>query len=209
MADARSVRMIDIEAATWHRVHAFDPATGKFGPTAFNDSGRGNARFSPLLDPATGAVIPTMYVAGHVRGAIAEVLLHDIPEPSTGFNYDWERDRTGNLCMSTIGLPGLKLANLTSTGLRAAGMSDAGLFQFAASTYPTTRALALAIWEQLPDVQGICWMSVRDNQSKALMLFGDRIDASVFTIIGGPSRIREYQEIVFGLLDELGCGLAP
>lgn len=90
--------------------------------------------------------------------AIAEILLRDVPEPSAGFLYDWERDRTSDLHVSAIVLPRLHLVNLTSTGLRAAGLRNAGLFDFPASAYPATRARALAIWQNLPKVQGLCLM---------------------------------------------------
>lgn len=76
MADSLPYRTLDRPAGTWYRVHSFDVSTGRFGPTVFNDSGKGNARFSPLFDPATNAVIPTMYAVSQPRGAIAEILLH-------------------------------------------------------------------------------------------------------------------------------------
>ncbi|MET0264688.1 MAG: RES domain-containing protein [Duganella sp.] len=122
MADPLPYRTRTFDAGAWYRVHAFDPVSGKYGPVAFNDSGRGNARFSPLHDPDTGKVIPTMYAANQQRGAIAEILLHDVPAPSAGFLYDWERDRSSALHISAISLPKLKLVNLTSTGLRAAAL---------------------------------------------------------------------------------------
>lgn len=209
MADPHLLRPIKVEAGAWNRVHPFDPVTGKYGPTAFNDSGSGNARFSPLYDPATGTVIPTMYLAQSPRGAITEVLLHDVPEPSSGYLYDWKRDKTSQLSMSIVSLPALKLANLTSTGLRAAGLTGAGLFDCAASVYPRTRALALGIWQVEPSMQGVCWMSVRDNQSMAVMLFEDRVLPAALSVVDGPTPIAEYQDAVYALLDELGCGLAP
>ncbi|WP_229261218.1 RES family NAD+ phosphorylase [Duganella levis] len=208
MAKALPYRTIQLAAGSWYRVHQFDAVSGAYGPTTFNDSGLGNARFSPLRDPATGNVIPTMYAVSQVRGALAEILLRDVPEPSAGFLYDWERDRASDLHLSAIRLPPLRVVNLTSTGLRAAGLHDAGLFAFAASSYPATRARALAVWEGIPDVQGLCWMSVRDNQSMAVMLFGDRLDPALLSVETGPAPIAAYQASVFALLDELGCGLA-
>lgn len=208
MADPLRYRTIKVAAANWYRVHPFDRASGLYGPVTFNDSGCGNARFSPLHDPATGVVIPTLYAASQIRGAIAEVLLHDVPEPSAGHLYDWERDRRSSLHLSTIALPELRLVNLTSTGLRAAGLLEAGLFESAASVYPGTRARALAVWKNMPDVQGLCWMSVRDNQSMVLMLFGDRVNPAAISSAASPTPIGSYQATVFALLDELGCGLA-
>lgn len=194
-------------AGRWFRVHEWDPATRRYGPTAFNDSGRGNARFSPLVDPATQRVIPTLYAARTVRGAIAEILLHDAPTPSTGYLHDWERDRQSRLHLSEITLAPLRLVNLTTTGLRAAGLHVADLFGTEKPDYPRTRDWALWIWRSLPQAQGLHWMSVRDNTCEAVMLFGDRLGASLLRPAGQPTPIARYERVVLQLLDEMGAGL--
>lgn len=194
----------------WYRVHRHDPLTGDYGPVQFNDTDRGSARFSPLVEPATGRVIPVIYAAATVDGAIAEIVLHDIPTPSTGHNHDWERDKAGSLHLSHIGidLAALQLVNLTTTGLKAAGLEVADLFGAQVSDYPRTRAWALHIWQTLPHAQGLYWMSVRDNTSPVLMLFGDRIHASVLSDLGNSLPIARYESNVLALLDGMGCGLA-
>jgi hypothetical protein len=194
-------------AGRWFRVHAWDQTTGRFEPTAFNDSGQGDARFSPLLDPASGHVIPTLYAARTPRGAIAEIVLHDAPMPSAGYLHDWERDKASRLHLSEIELPTLRLVNLTATGLRAAGLQPADLFGSERPDYPRTRAWALWIWQHLPEAQGLHWMSVRDNTSAVVMLFGDRIAAPALKPRVGPVPIARYESTVFELLDELGAGL--
>jgi hypothetical protein len=141
----------------------WDAATGRFAPTAFNDLGLGNARFSPLVDPASGSVIPTLHGASTLRGAIAEIVLHDAPMSSTDYLHDWERDKASALHLSEIELPALRLVNLTATGLRAAGLQVADLFGTEQPDYPRTRQWALWIWQHLPEAQGLHWMSVRDK----------------------------------------------
>lgn len=194
-------------AGRWHRVHLWNAATGRFAPTAFNDSGQGNARFSPLHDPASGSVIPTLYAASTQRGAIAEIVLHDAPTPSTGYLHDWERDKASALHLSEIELPALHLVNLTATGLRAAGLQVADLFGTEQPDYRRTRQWALWIWQHMPEAQGLHWMSVRDNTSAVVMLFGDRVTADVLRPLLGPTPIARYESTVFHLLDELGAGL--
>jgi hypothetical protein len=110
--------------------------------------------------------------------------------------------------MSAIDFPALRLVNFTSTGLRAAALTQASLFKPESSRYPATRRHALKVWQNIPTAQGLCWMSVRDNRTMALMLFGDRVATDTMTLVGGPTPIAEYEGTVFALLEELGCGLA-
>jgi hypothetical protein len=87
---AKSFTLTTVDARKWHRVHPFDPATGAYAPDAYNASGRGNARFSPLRRPDNGEVILTLYAADSCRGATMEVVLHDVPIPSSGYQHDLE-----------------------------------------------------------------------------------------------------------------------
>lgn len=183
-------------------MHSWDAATGRFAPTAFNDSGQGDARFSPRLDPASGNVIPTLYAARTQRGAIAEIVLHDAPTPSTGYLHDWERDKASALHLSEIELPPWHLLNLTATGLQ---VTD--LFGAEQPDYPRTRQWALWTWQRMPEAQGLHWMSVRDNTSAVVMLFGDRIAPAALRPVAGPTPIARYESTVFHLLDELDAGL--
>ncbi|HSI59925.1 MAG TPA: RES family NAD+ phosphorylase [Ideonella sp.] len=190
-------------------MHAWNAATGRYAPAAFNDSGLGNARFSPLVNPATGATIATLYAAADPRGAVAEIVLHDVPTPSTGYLHDLQRDLAGELHLSRLTLPTLQLANLTSPGLKAAGLLPHDLFASDQPDYPRTRAWALWIWQQLPEAQGLTWMSRRDNRCQVLMLFGDRVPAAALGD-GGESRpIAACEDLIVELLAEMGAGIIP
>lgn len=197
-----------LPGGTWYRVHRFDPMSGRYPPAGFNDTPNGNARFSPLIDPVTGRVIPTLYAAQTQRGAIAEIVLHDVPTPSTGHLHDWEQDKTSLLHLSEIILTELTLVNLTTTGLRAAGLKVADFFGTEKPDYPRTRQWALYIWQQLPAAQGLYWMSVRDNTCPVVMLFGDRLPAGAVLDAAHTQPIAAFESHVMQLLDELGCGLA-
>ncbi|MDM0015849.1 RES family NAD+ phosphorylase [Variovorax sp. J22P168] len=188
-------------------MHAFDVATGKFAPASFNDSGLGDARFSPLTHPATGKPIPTLYAASTVNAAIAEVVLHNVPTPSTGYLHDLERDYGNHLFLSRVRTPALSLVNLTATGLKAAGLTVGSLFGGDESDYARTQAWSQWIWENMPNVQGLHWMSKRDNRAEVIVLFGDRIPSGIMD--DGDSRpLQAYEQEIIDLLDEMGAGVA-
>jgi len=183
---------------TFYRVHRFDAATGKYAADAFNDTARGNS----------GKVVPTIYAAQTRRGAIAEIVLHDVPTPSAGHLHDWEQDKEGDLHLSEIELAtGIELVNLTTTGLRAAGLDPADLFQPDVRDYPRTQAWGFHIWQQYPHAKGLAWMSVRDNTCLVVMLFGDRVSTGDLSHHGVSAPIASYEADVLLLLDELGCGI--
>jgi hypothetical protein len=199
-------------------VHDYDDSTHEYEPDAFNDSGKGNARFSPLMEPfdsadaadplapAVGPVIPTLYAADSPRGAIAEIVLRTVPTPSAGHIHDWTADRNSKMHISEIALAPLRLANLKSTGLKAAGLKHEDVFAGMAANYPRTRELAQHVWKTLPEAQGLIWMSVQANESAVIMLFGDRIDPQDVHPTGLCEPIEVVEDDVLELLDELGCG---
>jgi hypothetical protein len=204
---SHSFRLRRCAASEWCRVHTFDTATGRFQPDAFNDTTNGNARFSPLIDPDTNKVIPTIYAAATEAGAISEVILHDIPTPSTGYLHDWESDKAGKQHLSRIRLPDLQLVDLQQ-GLQAAGLEQWELFGTDKPDYPRTRRWALHIWKTMPDAAGLIWMSKRANEGAALMLFGDRVLPGTITVSASPAPIAQFEASVLAILDRLGCGLA-
>jgi hypothetical protein len=194
-------------AATWFRIHPFDAQSGRYAGDAFNDSARGNARFSPLHDPITGQVIPTIYLAATEHAAISEVLFHDIPTPSTGYVYDLERHLSSNLHLSQLQVADLRLADLHVQGLQAAGLAQWELFAGGDTDYARTRQWGLYIWQSLPQAQGLVWTSRRDDEAAVMMVFADRVGAGDLRAVGPPSPIRQHQRTVLEVLDRLGCGI--
>jgi len=209
--------LVPFEGASWYRVHELNPDTGQFEGDAFNDCGRGNARFSPLRQQGDGKVIPTLYLAEALQPALAEVVLHDVPTPSTGYLHDLERDLRGHLHVSMLDIPeSLLVANLTSHGLRAAGLEPHHLFAGNKPDYPRTRRWAQWIWENQPDAQGLQWMSRRDNRYRVVMIFGDRvapgaIQKKLGTVgtSGTASPLAGYEDLLVALLDQMGAGVMP
>jgi hypothetical protein len=190
-------------------VHPHDATTRKCAPAAFNASGLGDARFSPLVDPVSNKPIPTIYAAKNERGAIAEVVLHDVPTPSAGYLHDLERDYRANLHLSRIRAPAVRLVNMTTMGLQAAGLKPVDLFESEKGDYPRTRKWALWIWQNMPDAQGLRWMSKRDNQCEVIMLFGDRVNQSDVVDDGSSQPLQAHEGLVIELLDEMGAGAYP
>ena len=80
---------------TMYRVHDAIYAVDQFNP-----SPKGNARFSPILDPS-GKVIPTLYAATTPRGALMESVFRDIPY-RTGFKHVDARRLAGRVCSTLV-----------------------------------------------------------------------------------------------------------
>ena len=59
----------------------------------------------------------------------------------------------------------------------------------------------------MPDAKGLLWMSRRANDGAVVMLFGDRVPVGAVTVIDGPVPIAQYENMVMGILDRLGCGV--
>lgn len=202
-------RILNHDAAVWFRVHPYDAATRKYGAAEFNASGAGNARFSPLFDPESKKVIPTLYASSSERGAIAEIVLHDIPTPSAGYLHDPQRDYDAKLHLSRIRMPPLQLVNMTTMGRQAAGLKPAHLFEGEKDDYPRTREWALWIWQNMATAQGLRWMSKRDNQCEVIMIFGDRLGKARVVDDGLSQPLQAHEDLIVALLDEMGAGAYP
>lgn len=153
-----------------HRVHL-----AHYGATAFNPGVHGNARFSPIRN-AEGQPIPTLYAGASLACALMETVFHDVPHVP-GFK-SLDRARFIRQVHSTLTLrQPLQLVDLASIPLRRLGISRRQLIDTEKDTYPLTRRWAEAIHTQCPSAQGLSWISRQDDSARALVLFGDRIEA--------------------------------
>ena len=173
--------------STLHRVHL-----AHYGATEFNPGMHGNARFSPIRN-AEGQPIPTLYAGATLACALMEAVFHDVPHVP-GFK-SLDRARFIRQVHSTLTLrQPLQLVDLVSIPLRRLGISRRQLIDTEKDTYPLTRRWAEAIHMQCPTAQGLSWISRQDDSARALMLFGDRVEAGALV----------QSEVSRPLLDEAG-----
>lgn len=100
---------------TMYRVHDVIYAVDQFNP-----SPKGNARFSPILDPS-GHVIPTLYAATTPRGALMESVFRDVPY-RTGFKHVDTKRLEGRVCSTLHFRADFQLLDLSKVALRGLGM---------------------------------------------------------------------------------------
>jgi hypothetical protein len=148
----------------------------------FNDSRNGDARFSPLMDTKRGAVIATLYAGTTLDCALMESVFHDVPYQPGLKTVSKSKYVEGAIC-STLGLTGdLQLVDLSSVSLHKLGVAPADLTHTEAACYPASREWALALYEQNPTAQGFIWTSRRDDDAKAILLFGSRVGQEVLEV---------------------------
>jgi hypothetical protein len=208
---AGSPALRTVPPGTWWRVHRMSPRTGQFAPQAFNTTGRSHARFSPLR--VGRRVVPTLYAAQTLEGALMETVLHDVPFPSEGHIHDLQRDLQSDLHASPITLTApLQLVDLSKLGLQRMGLRVSQLFETDACDYARTQAWARWLHATRPQAQGLFWMCARQPECAGLMLFGDRVAAGTAAAGAAPGRHVGHAQVLavlLGLLQRLGCGVAP
>lgn len=155
-------------------VDTFNPGLGK--PTRFAFFG--------------APIVPVLYAADTAQAAVAETLLHDVPASGGYLNWDdYSRRVMGRLVVGRE----LHLASLRGLGLRRLRVTARQVTDTDASAYPHTVAWARAAHRSGFD--GLAWTSSRCNDTRAVVLFGDRCADAV------------TQDPAFGRLFESGDGL--
>lgn len=208
---AGSPALRTVQPGTWWRVHRFSHRTGHFAPQAFNTSGRGHARFSPLR--VGRRVVPTLYAAQTLEGALMETALHDLPYPSESHIHDLQRDLQSDLHASKIAIAEpLHLVDLGKLGLQRMGLRVSQMFETDACDYARTQAWARWLHGTLPEAQGLHWMCARQPECAGILLFGDRVPAAAVGASTDPSLHIAHPQVLgslLALLHRLGCGVAP
>ncbi|MGO4806896.1 RES family NAD+ phosphorylase [Arthrobacter sp. 2MCAF15] len=154
------------------RVHS-----NRFRPTQFNPGPRGAGRFHFFGNPQ----VPALYLAGTREGALAETLLHDIP---VGVPAPMPRSLYADTVLAGLELKRpLQIAEFFGLGLRYVGVEANQLSDTSMDNYPQTRKWAHAA--HAIGLDGIGWMSKRDNSARAYMLFGDRVAENDLEVVPG------------------------
>ena len=164
------------------------------------------ARFSPISN-AEGQPIPILYAGASLACALMETVFHDVPHVP-GFK-SLDRARFIRQVHSTLTLrQPLQLVDLASIPLRRLGISRRQLIDTEKDTYPLTRRWAEAIHTQCPSAQGLSWISRQDDSARALVLFGDRVEAGALVQSGASSPLLDEAgtccDAVLDLAERLG-----
>jgi hypothetical protein len=140
------------------------------GATEFNAS-TDSRRFRAVQ--RHGAIVPTLYGADLVKGALSESVFHDVPVRGNGHRI--QRKALVPMMRSTV-IPkrDLRLVRLHSDGLKRLGVKHAELIESSARQYPRTAAWGQALYD-LGNHDGLVWQSRQFNASYAIMLWGDRV----------------------------------
>ncbi|WP_449433578.1 RES family NAD+ phosphorylase [Pseudomonas putida] len=188
-----------------HRVHH-----NRFGPTQYNPTGSGNARFSPIKDKA-GQIIPTLYAGSTFHCAAMETIFHDVPyEP--GIKIVQQHRFDGNHYSILQTTQALRLVDLSTKALRRLGVQRSRLIDTNADEYPFSRQWAEAIHAYVPDVHGLRWVSRQDDEAVAFVLFGDRLPSNALSdhdVGRDVLRDAETFDRVLSLAELIGVLLLP
>ena len=152
-------------------------------PRAFNPTDS-SQRFRPIHD-ARGRVVPTLYGADTLQGALAETILRDVPPDGderhvladrlTPYNYT-TLHATRPLCLAILHDPEIKRLRVNPAELGGCPPAD----------YPWTATWAQVIHDDAPDADGLIWVPRHHNTARALMFFGDRTSERDLTIDADP-----------------------
>jgi RES domain len=171
-----SPKLIALGVGALWRVH---PAS--YRAAEFNPSKSSNARFSPIRRP-DGTIIPVLYGASTLAGAIMETVFHDIPTPPGGYILDIEELREQNLVVSRVRPKRrLQAVDLSTKGLKRLGLHRMDLIDTPVTAYPLTRGWAEWL-HGATRATGLLWTSRQDDAARAVALFGDRLSESAFKI---------------------------
>jgi RES domain len=196
-------KLLNVSFAALWRVHQ-----ARYRPAQFHPGDTGNARFSPIVR-SDGRAIPTLYAASTLEGALMETVFHDIPTPPRGYILDLDQLEEQEISVSQIApKAALKLVDLSTKGLQRLGLTRSKLIDTSVRSYPATRAWAQWFRERLPKAQGLLWTSRRDDDAKALVLFGDRIRERAFEVkVDRESLVRGRRGELLRLAEHIGIDM--
>ncbi len=165
------------------RVH-----NSQFGATEFNP-GFGDGRFHPIAphgdDDGRPTKIPTLYTASTHDGALSETVFHDVPIRGPG-RYVMKEILLAQMFSTVAPRRDLQLAQLYGFGLGRLGVTRRELIDTPASRYPQTREWARALHAARENIDGLIWVSRQHDESKALVLFGDRVNRQTLAVVAAP-----------------------
>ena len=173
LPDPPPAAALDPATTTWrvgrrlYRVHDASPAN------AFNP-GYGRGRFHPVHD-GRGRPIPTLYAADAIDGALSESVFRGVGASGGRIHRaDLEPLRFSRLVLDAD----LRFVDLTGLALRRLGLTRGQLIEAPEWLYRSTARWAEALHEAESTAHGLLWVSRQCDTAKAVVLFGDRVEAS-------------------------------
>lgn len=202
-APANAPKLLSLKPTHLWRIHR-----ARFRPTQFHPGTGADARFSPIHSATRGRKsIPTLYTASTLEGALMETVFHDVPTPPIDYILDLERLHELELRVSVIRPKReLKLIDLSTKGLQRLGLQRANLVDTPVADYPATRLWAEWLHGIEPRAHGLLWTSRKDDDAKAMVLFGDRVDEKVFVVERDREPLHEspYIDALLALAEHIG-----
>ena len=131
-------------------------------------------RFHPFKPAGKRKALPVLYGADTLEGAISETVFHDVPVRGTKIVDATKFQHRMAVTLSPT--RELRLADLTGPGLGRIGVSRPELIDSGPRSYGQTAIWARAIHAHAEHLDGLLWVSRQYDRSRALVLFGDRVD---------------------------------
>jgi hypothetical protein len=141
------------------------------GAKEFNTSAA-SRRFRPVRH--SGVVVPTLYGADLIEGALSETVFHDVPVRGAARRIQ-HKALVLMVRSTVIPMRDLRLVGLHGAGLSPMGATHGELIESGSAQYLRTAAWGQALYD-LGGFDGLVWCSRQFNDSYALMLWGDRVD---------------------------------
>lgn len=187
-----------------HRVHLT-----QYEGTDFNPSTNKTSRFSAIFDQS-GQVIPTIYLAQHYSSALLETVFHNIPydEPDKFLNH---KELVGRSHSVVTLDQDIELADLTNKALHKLRINPDNVVTTNQCGYHYSRKVAESIYNSNPSIQGLRWMSRRDDTAQAYMLFGTRLTGFPIRYVCHPRPLlvgEAYDELL-SLAEQLDVQIVP
>lgn len=147
----------------------------------FNPGFGAGGRFHFFGDPP----VPALYAAESQEAALAETLLRN---RVVGDKRPLLRSSYANAVMAGISpARDLQVAQFYGLGLAKLDVQATQLTDTPIDNYPQTRLWAAAAHRL--GLDGVAWMSKRDNSAQAYMLFGDRLFETHLEVVPGSGMI--------------------
>lgn len=172
--------------------HLFRLHSDLYRGNQFNDSGYGDARFSPIRERDSHQIIPTLYAGESTEIALCEVLFHDIDVSQPRIVFDQRKLLRIQHSEITL-VRDLRIALLDHAAL-VKMRAGKRLIHCDAADYAHTRLWAEHIHQQYADIQGMSWPS-RQYQGQASVLFGDRIAADSVSVSKTSALVKDKKVI--------------